>query len=63
MATKADLTSGLAAVRAELAAAEARLETKIEQARADTIKWVVGVAFAQVATIIAVLNLIPGGHS
>ena len=62
LATKADLVSGLAAVRAELAAAEARLETKIEQARSDTIKWVVGVGFAQVATIIAVLRLFPGGH-
>jgi hypothetical protein len=62
MATKADLVSGLTAVPAELAAAEARLETKIEQARSDTIKWVVGVAFAQVATIIAVLRLLPEGH-
>jgi hypothetical protein len=59
MATKADL----AAVRAEVAAAEARLETKIEQARTDTIKWVVGVAFAQAAMILAVLKFLPGGHS
>ena len=59
MATKA----GLAAVRAEVAAAEARLETKIEQARTDTIKWVVGVAFAQTAMILAVLKFLPGGHS
>jgi len=58
MATKADLV----AVRADLAAAEARLETKIEQARSDTIKWVVGVGFAQVATILAVLRFLPAGH-
>ncbi|HLY45626.1 MAG TPA: hypothetical protein VKQ73_08595 [Stellaceae bacterium] len=80
LATRADLASGLAAVRTDRAAAEvrleaaieqtradlktagARLETKIEQARSDTIKWVIGVGFAQVATIIAVLRLIPGGH-
>jgi hypothetical protein len=58
MATKADLV----AVRADLAAAEARLETKIEQARSDTIKWVVGVGFAQVATILVVLRFLPAGH-
>ena len=46
--------------KADLAAAEARLETKIEQARADTIKWVIGVGFAQAATILAVPRLFPG---
>jgi hypothetical protein len=46
--------------KADLAAAEARLETKIEQARGDTIKWVIGVGFAQAATILAVLRLFPG---
>ncbi len=45
--------------KADLAAAEARLETKIEQARGDTIKWVIGVGFAQAATILAVLRLFP----
>ncbi len=63
MVTKADLTSGLAAVRAELATVEARLETKIEQARSDAIKWVVGVAFAQAAMIFALLRFFPAGHS
>jgi transcriptional regulator len=63
MVTKADLASGLAAVRAELATVEARLETKIEQARSDTINWVVGVAFAQAAMILAVLRFLPFGHS
>lgn len=62
MITKADLASGLAAVRAELATVEARLETKIEQSRSDTIKWVIGVAFAQAATILAVLRFLPGPH-
>jgi len=45
--------------KADLAAAEAWLETKIEQARGDTIKWVIGVGFAQAATILAVLRLFP----
>lgn len=55
------------ATKADLAAAEARLDMKIEQvrgeierARSDTIKWVIGVGFAQAATILAVLRLFPG---
>jgi hypothetical protein len=67
LATKADLAVGVDNVRAELKATEARLETKIEQvrgeierARSDTIKWVIGVGFAQAATILAVLRLFPG---
>ena len=60
LAMKADLEGAVALVRGELKAAEARLETKIEQSRADTIKWVIGVGFAQAATIPAVLRLFPG---
>ncbi len=67
LATKSDLSVAVDNVRAELKAAEARLETKIEQvrgeverARSDTIKWVIGVGFAQAATILAVLRLFPG---
>jgi hypothetical protein len=39
---------------------EKRLSTKIERARAGTIKWVIGVGVAQAATILAVLRLFPG---
>jgi hypothetical protein len=60
LVTKTDLAAASAAAKADLAAAEARLETKIEQSRADTIKWVIGVGFAQAATIPAVLRLFPG---
>ena len=58
LATKADL----AQVRTEIA--ESRIQTKADLAglRAELIKWVVGVGFAQVATILAVLRLFPGGH-
>jgi len=62
MVTKADLNAGLAAVRAELATTEARLEAKIEQARGDTIERVVGVGFVQVAMILAILRFLPVGH-
>ena len=47
-------------VRSELTAESAKLETKIEQARSDTIKWVIGGAFAQAATILVILRFIPG---
>jgi chromosome segregation ATPase len=59
-AAEARLTTTIEQVRGELKTAEARLETKIEQARADTIKWVIGVGFAQAATILPVLRLFPG---
>ncbi|MGD9616501.1 MAG: peptidase M23 [Alphaproteobacteria bacterium] len=56
------LDAAIGQVRGELKATEARLEAKIEQARGDTIKWMIGVGFAQAATILAVLRLFPG-HS
>jgi hypothetical protein len=64
VATKDALAATEAALRADLRNTEARLETKIEAARASTIKWVAGIVvsagFAQGAAIIAVLKLLPG---
>ena len=62
MATKADLSAVEARLEATLHRVRAELETKIEQTRSDTIKWVVGVAFAQAAIILAVLRFLPGVH-
>ncbi len=59
-AAEARVQTTIEQVRGELKTTEARLETTIKQARSDTIKWVVGVAFAQVATILAILRLFPG---
>ena len=54
------------ATRGDLRESELRLEAKIETAvangKTDVVKWVVGVAFAQGALILAVLKLFPGGH-
>ena len=47
LATKSDITD----VRREMA-----------EMKAEVVKWVVGVGFAQVATILAVLKLFPSGH-
>ena len=47
LATKSDVAD----VRCEMA-----------EMKAELVKWVVGVGFAQVATILAVLKLFPGAH-
>ncbi len=38
------------------------LLARIEAAKSDTIKWVVGIGFAQVAMIVALLRFFPGAH-
>ena len=38
------------------------LEVKFAEGKAETIKWVVGMGFAQVAMILAVLRLFPSVH-
>ena len=37
-------------------------KTDLAELKADMIKWVVGIAFAQIATIVAVVKLFPGAH-
>jgi len=37
-------------------------KTDLAELKADLIKWVVGIAFAQIATIIAILKLFPATH-
>ena len=55
LATKADVERLAAVTKSDPTAAVA--EVKI-----DIIKWVVGVGFAQVAMILAVLKLFPSAH-
>ena len=38
------------------------IDVKITDAKAELIRWVFGIAFAQAALILAVLKLFPGGH-
>lgn len=70
VATKTDvreaetrLQANIDEVRADLKGDIATLRIEIERVRSELIRWVVGIGFAQVATIIAVLKLAPGGHS
>ena len=51
LATKSDLAELRAATKPDLA-----------EAKAEMIKWFVGVAFAQAAMILALLRLFPSGH-
>ncbi len=60
------LDSKLDRTRSDLELATERvrhdLELKIAEGKAETIRWVVGVGFAQVAMILAVLRLFPSVH-
>jgi hypothetical protein len=51
LATKADLRTEVANLRVEMT-----------NMKADIIKWVVGIAFAQAAMLFALLRLFPGTH-
>lgn len=53
--TRTDLELAIERVRREL-------EVKFAEGKAETIKWVVGVGFAQAAMILAVLRLFPSVH-
>lgn len=60
LATKTDIAD----VRRDMATKTDLAEVRREMAeiKAELIKWVVGIGFAQVATILAVLKLFPAGH-
>lgn len=58
LATKSDLVE----LRAEMAT-KSDLARELAEAKAEIIKWFVGVAFAQVAAILAIWKLLSTGHS
>ena len=64
--TKAELQRELGELRSELrreiADVRSGLRREIADTKADLVRWVVGIGFAQVATILTVLKLFPGGH-
>jgi hypothetical protein len=59
----AALESRVAALEQAIERVRHELEVKFAEGKAETIKWVFGVGFAQVAMILAVPRLFPGVHS
>ena len=58
LTTKADL----AELRNEMKLEFAAVRRKMAETKTELIKWVLGIGFAQVAMILAVLKLFPAGH-
>ena len=67
LATKADLEdlatkAELAALRSEMKLEFANVGREMAEMKTELIKWVLGIGFAQVAAIVALLRLLPGAH-
>jgi hypothetical protein len=62
LATKTDFAELRAATKTDFAELRAATKTDLAELRAELIKRVVGVGFAQVAMILAVLRLFPTAH-
>lgn len=62
MKCAADIDLSNLATKTDMALLRGEIETKIADVKTDVIKWVVGMGFAQVAMILAVLKLFPGAH-
>jgi len=58
LATKADL----AATKADLHDEIAEVRREMAEIKAELIKRVVGIGFAQIAAILAIVRLFPAGH-
>ena len=49
-------------LRSEMKTEFAQARREMAEIKAELIKWVVGIGFAQIATILAILKLFPSGH-
>ncbi|HIJ84135.1 MAG: DUF1640 protein [Magnetococcales bacterium] len=59
LATRRDLKELELATRSDLRQLELKLEAKIAESKAETIKWLFGVATGQAMFIIAILKMFP----
>ena len=57
-----DLNDAKTELQREISDAKSELRREKAELKADLIKWVVGMGFAQVAMILAVLRLFPPAH-
>jgi hypothetical protein len=62
-ATRADLHQEIVDLRNEVKLEFANVRREMAELKAELIKWVLGIGFAQVAAIVALLKLLPGGAS
>src|SRR5260221_14380019 len=58
LVTKADLAD----LRNEMKLEFANVRREMAEMKTELIKWVLGIGFAQVAAIVALLRLFPGAH-
>ncbi len=58
-AVRTELAGGLASVRTELAAVEHKLQVEIQTTKHDLLRWIVGMAFAQVGLTVALIRFLP----
>ena len=61
-ATRVDLHQEIADLRSEMKLEFANVRREMAEMKTELIKWVLGIGFAQVAAIVALLRLFPGGH-
>lgn len=58
-AVRTELKADIAAVRTELAALRTELKADIAAVKHDMLRWMVGMAFAQVGLTVALVRLLP----
>jgi hypothetical protein len=61
-ATKTDLDRAITELRNEMKLEFANVRREMAEMKNELIKWVLGIGFAQVAAIVALLKLLPGAH-
>jgi hypothetical protein len=62
LATRTDLEQQIAELRNEMKLEFANVRREMAETKTELIKWVLGIGFAQVAAIVALLRLLPGAH-
>jgi len=60
--TTADLHREIADLRSEMKLGFAEVRCEMAEMKTELIKWVLGIGFAHVAAIVALLRLFPGAH-
>jgi hypothetical protein len=58
-AVRTELAADIAAVETRLAAVEHKLQVEIQTAKHDVLRWMVGMAFAQTGLTVALIRFLP----